>query len=253
VKPYRTIPISECGEPLVPIPPERFDLPAPHAYQSLNAPYGSASPYSLRAGVLERLLKVALRLEQLRPGFRLRIHDAYRPIPVQRFMIEHAVHQLASARGYAPESMTEEERARVLYEVLAFWASPSEDPATPPPHSTGAALDVTLLDGDGRLVQMGSEVDEISERSRPDHFAGSALTSEAQYHEHRETLRQVMSAGGFLRHPEEWWHFSFGDQLWAWSRRQSGDPAAVAIYGRVDAPESPEFDADGGLTRRVDA
>ncbi|MFM7652374.1 MAG: D-alanyl-D-alanine dipeptidase, partial [Vulcanococcus sp.] len=32
---------------------------------------------------------------------------------------------------------------------------------------------------------------------------------------------------GFEQHPNEWWHFSYGDQLWAWRAGQD-----VACYGR---------------------
>jgi D-alanyl-D-alanine dipeptidase len=39
-----------------------------------------------------------------------------------------------------------------------------------------------------------------------------------------------MAAAGFARHPNEWWHFSHGDQLWAWLR---GEPQAH--YGRLGA------------------
>ena len=35
-----------------------------------------------------------------------------------------------------------------------------------------------------------------------------------------------MEQAGFVQHPNEWWHFSYGDQLWSWLRNQ-GNP----IYG----------------------
>jgi D-alanyl-D-alanine dipeptidase len=35
-----------------------------------------------------------------------------------------------------------------------------------------------------------------------------------------------MTGEGFANYPEEWWHFSWGDQMWA---RLTGAPAA--IYG----------------------
>jgi len=38
-----------------------------------------------------------------------------------------------------------------------------------------------------------------------------------------------MASAGFARHPNEWWHFSVGDQLWAWINH-----APAARYGRVD-------------------
>jgi D-alanyl-D-alanine dipeptidase len=37
-----------------------------------------------------------------------------------------------------------------------------------------------------------------------------------------------MTAAGFDRHGNEWWHFSLGDQMWAWARGE-----AEAIYGGV--------------------
>ncbi|WP_413325826.1 M15 family metallopeptidase [Synechococcus sp. MIT S9503] len=37
-----------------------------------------------------------------------------------------------------------------------------------------------------------------------------------------------MTEAGFARHPNEWWHFSHGDQLWAWQRKMD-----EAIYASV--------------------
>jgi len=44
-----------------------------------------------------------------------------------------------------------------------------------------------------------------------------------------------MEEGGFLRHPGEWWHFSQGDQMWAWLQN-SVNPSlsAIAKYGSVE-------------------
>jgi len=45
MKPYQKIPIRECGEPLVPIPADKFVIPSPHAYEKLGANYRGKSPY----------------------------------------------------------------------------------------------------------------------------------------------------------------------------------------------------------------
>ena len=42
----------------------------------------------------------------------------------------------------------------------------------------------------------------------------------------------IMLAAGFVNYRHEWWHFDFGDQLWAVSTG-----AECAIYGRA----KPEF------------
>ena len=118
-----------------------------------------------------------------------------------------------------------------------FWATPSFDPATPPPHSTGAAIDVTLTDENGRAVDMGSPIDELSDRSFPDHFAGSNDPEAQQCDRHRTLLLNAMRSAGFQRHPKEWWHFSCGDQLHTWLvreekvREEKGNCRAIARYG----------------------
>jgi D-alanyl-D-alanine dipeptidase len=104
----------------------------------------------------------------------------------------------------------------------------------PPPHSTGAAIDVTLYrfpSKSGESIQeinMGSPIDEISDRSLPDYFKGSIDVKEIEFHSDRQLLNEVMTHSGFQRHPNEWWHFSYGDQLWAWISNEKS-----AIYGSV--------------------
>ena len=74
---------------------------------------------------------------------------------------------------------------------------------------------------------MGSAIDEISPRSYPDHFAHQTGDEAQRLHHHRQILTQAMTQAGFQQHPNEWWHFSAGDQLWAWL--EGG--GAVAQYG----------------------
>ncbi len=234
MKPYQVIPICDRNEPLVPIPRDRFALVQPHPYQMLGAPYGHQSPYFLRLGVLAALADAQDQLQQKCPGWRMQVFDAFRPVAVQQFMVEHTLAEQARARGWVAEMLTAAQRDEVMAEVVQFWAMPSDDPATPPPHSTGAALDVTLIDATGSVVDMGSPIDEVSPRSHPDHFAHRTTPADQALHAHRTLLNQVMMAAGFRRHPNEWWHFSLGDQLWAWLRRQeTGSDKFLAHYGRA--------------------
>ena len=119
--------------------------------------------------------------------------------------------------------------------VGRLWAPPSEDPATPPPHSTGSAVDLTLVDERGEAVAMGSAIDAIGAVAEPDHPgrmaqalpAGEEREQLLRFQQHRNLLREAMASAGFAQHPGEWWHFSWGDQLWAWRRG-----APEALYGR---------------------
>jgi len=231
MRPWCTIPIHDNGEPLDPIPACLLRL-EPHPYQSLGAPYGGeASPFRLRQGVIVRLLDAQAALQRRRPNCQLAIFDAWRPVAVQRFMVEHAFAEECRARGHDPAAPGVQGEA-VAAAVARFWAPPSTDPATPPPHSTGAAVDLTLACADGTPLAMGGEIDAIGPVSEPDHYAEPARlrsgSAESEWHSRRCLLVAVMEEAGFVRHPHEWWHFSHGDQLWAW---RSGMPAAR--YGRT--------------------
>lgn len=92
-----------------------------------------------------------------------------------------------------------------------------------------------MLAANGQPLAMGSPIDAIGAVSEPDYFRCLAATlpdgeqrEQAQlWSAHRQLLAEAMAAAGFVRHPNEWWHFSWGDQLWAWARG-----AGVACYGR---------------------
>jgi D-alanyl-D-alanine dipeptidase len=231
LRPWSPIPIVEAGEPLVPLPRPLHRL-EPHPYASLGAPYGAdACPFRLRQGVVERLLVAQSLLQQQEPSWRLAIFDAWRPVAVQRFMVAHATAEACRERGLDPQGAGPAWEA-VRQEVGCFWAPPSEDLATPPPHSTGAAVDLTLAEGEGEPLDMGGVIDAIGPVSFPHHHAAAAaanpLGPEARWHQRRLLLAAVMEAAGFAQHPQEWWHFSYGDQLWAWRKGQ-----AQAIYGRT--------------------
>lgn len=230
MKPYQQIPIQECGEPLVPIPLDKFAFVSPHPYQKVGADYGGRSPYTLRRGVLNALVTAETWLQQHHPGWQIQIFDAYRPVEVQQYMVDYTFATALRSQGLIASP---EDKQKIWEQVYQIWAVPSLDPATPPPHSTGAAVDVTLVDATGNPVDMGSEIDELSARSQPNYYT-SRTVQERQYSDHRQLLKQVMEAGGFCRHPGEWWHFSLGDQMWVWQRNlEEPETARQARYGRV--------------------
>ena len=238
LRPWNRIPIQECGEPLLELPAPLLRL-EPHPYAALGAPYGrEGSPFRLRSGVITRLLEAEARLQREQPAWRLAIFDAWRPVAVQHYMVEHAIQQECRRAG-VDRRQASPARERLIAEVGRFWAPPSEDPATPPPHSTGAAVDLTLADRKGQELAMGSPIDTIGAVSEPDHFLrrverlrdGPERLACLEWHRRRTILREAMLAAGFFQHPGEWWHYSWGDQLWAW-----GSGAGAARYGRVPEP-----------------
>jgi D-alanyl-D-alanine dipeptidase len=196
----------------------------PHPYVVLGAEYGDRrSPYFLRETVLQRLIAAQACLQKSHSDLNIQIFDAYRPIAVQQFMVDYTFAQLKGDRH-----LTAAETAQVWESVYMFWAAPSDNIETPPPHSTGAAVDITLIQDDGQVINMGGEIDEIGDRSHPDYYENSPSPVEQTYHANRLLLRSVMEKVGFVQHKNEWWHFSYGDQMWAWQKEK-----AIAHYGRI--------------------
>lgn len=234
MKLYQQISIQECGESLVAIPLELFAVESPHPYLKLGADYDGKSPYYLREGVLDALLKAQNYLQQIYPDWRIKIFDAYRPIQVQQFMVDYSFKSLLETRCLDISKLSPSALDNIWQEVYKFWAVPSLDISLPPPHSTGAALDVTLVNARRETIDMGGEIDEISERSHPNYYQNKYQDQEQQYHQNRQALKQVMNFANFQQHPHEWWHFSLGDQMWAWLYNQEHPHhQVIAKYGRI--------------------
>ncbi len=236
MKPYQKIPIKECGESLAAIPQATFSLTSPHPYEKLGAPYEGKSPYYLRQSVLDALIQAQDYLNQTYPQWQIQIFDAYRPVAVQQFMVDYTFNQLLHSEGLQDRELSEAQKQQLWQQVYQIWAIPSDNPATPPPHSTGAAVDITLVDATGKVVDMGGEIDELSARSQPNYHATNNNQTAQEYHNRRQLLNQIMTQAGFIRHPGEWWHFSLGDQMWAWLYNQKqpvDNNQAIARYGKI--------------------
>jgi zinc D-Ala-D-Ala dipeptidase len=243
-KPYWDIPIVESHEPLVSMPKDAFAYADPHPYAALGAPYGDASPFFVRERVLAALLDAQAALQRQQPHWQLFIFDVYRPVAVQKFMVERTFDELLQTKELDLSRLSPSQVQALWEEVYQLWAPPNLDPKTPPPHSTGAAVDLSLFDTQTQeTVFMGSPIDELSARSQPDYFGNLAgdptvatgdRETAALAHAHRQLLYEAMHRAGFQRHPGEWWHFSLGDQLWAWrSHQENPERFHTARYGRI--------------------
>ena len=230
-RPWHNIKINECNEPLISIPKSLFRL-TPHPYMSLGAPYeNGADPWVLRKSVLKRLIEAQQYLSESNPHLQLALFDAWRPISVQKFMFDYSINETCKSRGIdINDNSSKETITEIIEEVGRFWAKPSSNPATPPPHSTGAAIDLTLADLSGNPLDLGGEIDFIGDKSRPNFYEEDSLKSTFSnhhvFHNRRSLLFSVMEKSGFVQHPNEWWHFSYGDQLWSLFSKKN-----LAIYG----------------------
>ena len=228
MKAWYQIPIVDNNEKLISVPCN-IKLIEPHPYLTLGAPYQNKSNlWSLRESVVLRLIKADKYLKTINKEYSLILYDTYRPIEVQSFMFYLSFKNECKKRGLRISNNDMNSYPEIIKEVEKFWAYPCFDNKSPPPHSTGGAIDLGIIDNSGRLIDMGCEIDAMHKSARPD-FYNNYYSEEAKiWKKRRIILKQVMSKFGFVQHPNEWWHFSYGDQLWAWINSNKN-----AIYGRI--------------------
>src|SRR5690606_27637802 len=103
----------------------------------------------VREGVAERLARAAAALPD---GLTLVVWDGYRTIDTQAALYDAYLAELAMVHPDWPAAALEEAAARYV-------TPPSRAPGAPPPHLTGGAVDLTLGDGDGRPLDLGTDFD----------------------------------------------------------------------------------------------
>jgi len=200
-----------------------------------NPPYNQQIPNSipdlfLRLGIIKRLQTVDNELKKF--GLELYFFDCYRPIEVQNFFHDIWVpNRLKSDHPDWPQE-------KILEETCKYWAkgaprSSEVDPCSPPPHSTGAACDLTIRKTSGEHLFMGGIFDDVSIISNTDFFEMESQKrtlsfSEIEALQNRRLLYHLMTNAGFANNPTEWWHYSHGDQMWAKLTNQQ-----FAFYSKI--------------------
>lgn len=218
---WRRVRIHECGEKLVPLStltPDRIVVD-PQYYKG-GYSHAMKECYA-RQTVAELLCKAS---EALPPSWKIVIFDAWRPLALQKQLFESYKAKLRSDYPEASEN-------RLNQEAQKYISLPSSNPASPSPHVTGGAVDLTLRDDMNRNLDMGTEFDVLDEKSHMGYYQlklerkGELTALELTWLRNRAILFHTLTQAGFTNYPEEWWHFDFGNQFWARIKR------VKAIYG----------------------
>jgi len=129
--------------------------------------------FFMRKEAALKILEVQKELQ--RYGLSLKVFDGYRPLSVQK----------------------------------KFWEiMPDEryvaDPKKGSRHNRGMAVDLTLVDKEGKEIPMPTPYDDFTEKASRDYY-----DLPAQILINRKFLEDIMVKYGFTGFPTEWWHFDY--------------------------------------------
>ena len=128
-------------------------------------------------------------------------------------------HKILKAKGLGGLKMFDCYRPRP-YQRRLWDKMPNSNYVTPPwkgsQHTRGLAADLTIIDKEGKELDMGTPFDTFSEKAHSD-----SKNVSKKVLENRKILRGVMESVGFKGIRTEWWHFSYtikGYELsdWVW-------------------------------------
>ena len=207
------IPISDINESWVDLTKQNAIVYGP----SPEIPNNKDYTY-LRKTVYDKLIMAQNKLPK---GLHFCLYEGYRSLSLQKMIFDK---QLSNVKKRHPDWSSEQvflETTKLVSPVV----NPDHSPNIPP-HSTGAAIDVYLIDDHGQAVDMGihpkdwmNDADGVLSLTNSNHISPLAKKN-------RQIMMDALSAMDFVNYPTEYWHWSYGDRYWAYTKQQ-----AHAIYG----------------------
>ena len=208
--PYEFIEIKESHEQLVDLSGYDFILLPMYFKQGLS----SENKMYLRKGVADKLAAVQNQLKI----YKLKIWDGYRSRVVQNNIYQKFWREF--------KKMHPDWNENKIAEEVSIYVTKPDNPKRIPPHATGGAVDLTLVDKNGNELNMGTGFDHFGPEAAPYYFAKKNGNGEID--NNRKLLSETMLGKGFRQDENEWWHYDFGNQIWAAQLHKS-----FAVYGEV--------------------
>lgn len=219
-----SISICENNEPLIDLKEQR-EL----AYGSPpDTPLTENDYTKLRKTVYEKL---CLAQSKLPKGWKFRIYEGLRSLNVQKILFNGQYNNLKLKHSSKSEEELFKETSLLIAPVRFFNGAPNT-----PPHSTGGAVDLEVTDLNGVLIDFGMAIKDWY-KVDPDICETFSQNISDEAAKNRKILLDIMFDQDFVNYPREWWHFSYGDRLWA-----SIMGKKEAIYGGITLTNSHELE-----------
>ncbi|HSW94413.1 MAG TPA: M15 family metallopeptidase [Gammaproteobacteria bacterium] len=203
-----SIPVQDNKEPMIDVKNRHTLRYGPSPEIPDNTDYTK-----MRQSVYEKLMQAESHLPK---DLHFCLYEAYRSLHLQKMLFDN---RFALVKKQHPDWSRDAlfiETTRLVSPVLNQDGSHNI-----PPHSTGGAIDVYLVDEKGNAVDMGIHPKDWMK----DHDGSVSLTASKIISREAQKNRKIMSdallAAGFVNYPTEYWHWSYGDKYWAYHAKQS--------------------------------
>lgn len=150
---WKEVKIEISDEELVPLSQSSSFIVDPVYY--LNGIKGAINECYVRKSIAEMLERASLKLPI---GYKFIIWDTWRPVEVQQSLYNQYKKVLSSKH---PNTIEEE----LLAMTQKYVALPSTDVLKPSPHLTGGSVDLSIVDDKGKLLNMGTDFDDLSNKA----------------------------------------------------------------------------------------
>ncbi|MEI6528140.1 MAG: M15 family metallopeptidase [bacterium] len=195
---------------------------ANYQFKILPTIAGAIENLFVRKTVASILLDIDRELREV--GLMLYVSDAYRPIQVQRIIYWRNFWKIKKGKT----KLSDEDIRKEMSGWITKVPPKKRLFLSPPPHSTGGAVDLDIRQVDGEKLEFGKGKGLMY----PDYFEHeskqrSLSAREEEARKNRRLLYWLMTEHGFVCNPTEWWHYSIFDQMYA---DQMGLPAALYGY-----------------------
>ena len=173
------------------------------------------NPFFVREETYHRLLEASKRLP---PGYKIKLVDGYRSINTQAKLWNKTQKELLQQKPSLKHASK-----RDFYKETEKWVAPPKRHIAP--HSTGTALDMTIVNSKGKELNMGVPMGDMTKKA----YTNSQNIS-LQAKENRQILINAMQSAGFINYDKEWWHWSYGDEIWSNVTKQPQIYPSVSNY-----------------------
>lgn len=194
---------SALNEPMVDIALYSHSLIAVDMkYHQARRP-GAIKKAYVRLSVAKKLTEAQKLLPE---GYRLKIFDAWRPYEVQKDIYYEYYNKLKAL----PENINKSENE--LHSLTKTFVSfPNREKLFSFVHSSGGAVDLTIVNEKDEELDMGCAFDDFSTLAYTDALE---KTDRSLQKNNRRLLYNTMCKAGFTNYPCEWWHFDYRDIFW---------------------------------------